>query len=463
MKKLSILDLAFLLAETQDSPKHVAGLLLCKKPKNAPRNFGRQLFNELLTYTRPTEPFNLVINFLGLTGPRWDPCKNFSIDDHLFYHRSKRVISWMQVQEMVARMHESVLDRSKPLWEFHLIDGVKGGKFAIYVKIHHAYADGMTMTSWLEKSLETSPENMPLTPLWTMKKPQKAKKKRASASLLSRTIRSMKAQTWDQVLATGGIAKLSAQQYLERLGLTKNAVSLQFNAKKNTPLTGRVSPGRLLATATLSMQEIKTVSKATQSTLNHVALTCIDGAMHRYLKDVGSAIDHPISIQMPVSLRKEGEKNSGNSVGIVLVDLAMPTDDPLKRLREIAFGLRNLRKHIDSVAGTAMQQYTVLTAATGELIEKLHLSDYLPSNGHTLVSNVPGPRESRYLKGAKVEQMYPVSTLLPGLLTNITLFSFGTNLNVGIVAARDLQELPKLATYIEEEFEELKQAVKSAV
>jgi len=170
-------------------------------------------------------------------------------------------------------------------------------------------------------------------------------------------------------------------------------------------------------------------------------------------------MDHPITIQMPVNLRSNNRKKAGNQVGAVLVELANPTDDPYERLREVGYKLRNVRSQIDSVPGDSIEQYSILLAVTGELIERLKLSDRLPTHGHTLVSNLPGPRETLYIKGAKVEQMYPISTLLPGLHMNITLFSCGGILNFGIVATKDLPDLDLLARYIREEFRNLEEAV----
>ena len=133
----------------------------------------------------------------------------------------------------------------------------------------------------------------------------------------------------NQLLATGGMAKLAAQQYLERLGITNDTVALSFNANDDSPLTGNSSPGRNIATTWISMAKVKQLCKATRSTLNHVALSCIDGALHRYLDETGSAIDHPITIQMPVNLRSGNENGgAGNKLGVALVELANPTDDP---------------------------------------------------------------------------------------------------------------------------------------
>jgi len=459
MKKLSALDLAFFIAESEGSPKHVAGLMLCRKPKACPANFGRQLIEELKTHQQLTEPFNLVIRFGGLKGPHWEHCRDFDIDQHVFYHRPKKTISWLEAKQRVARLHEPLMDRTKPLWEYHLIDRIEGARFAIYTKVHHAYADGVTMARWLERSLGTSPDDMSLQPAWTLPPQKKATRKSEPSSLIG-GLSKLNGFAWNQLVTTGGIAKLAAQQYLERLGVTQKAVTLAFNADDETALTGSPSPGRSIATTWIPMDEVRQVCTQSRSTLNHVALSCIDGALHRYLEETGSPIDHPITIQMPVNLRSDGGiEGAGNKLGVALVELANPTDDVLKRHTEVGHSLHRVKQQIQSVRGDSMEQFTVLTALTGELIEKLHLSNRVPANGHTLVSNLPGPRDVRYIKGARVEQNYPFSLLVPGLRTNITLFSCGGILNIGIVATRDLEDLDLLARYIREEFDLLQNAV----
>jgi diacylglycerol O-acyltransferase len=457
MKSLSLLDLAFFLVESEGSPKHVAGVMLCKKPKNASRNFAQQLVRELKAHTNLTAPFNQVIQFIGWKGPHWKPVEDFSIDDHVFYHRPEKLITWQDVQNIVAKLHEPAMDRKKPLWEFHVIDRVKGGKFAVYLKIHHGYADGLSMTSWLNRSLSESPDDMQLNPIWSLPEPERNRPVERS-KFLGETIRGVGRQSWEQLLVTGGMAKLSFQQLIERIGLTESTVSVPFNVTDDTPLTGSASAGRCIATAGLSMERIKRVGRATRSTVNHVAMACIDGALHRYLADSGITLDHAISIQMPVSLRKAGDQNKGNKVGILLVDMAEPTDDPYVRLRDIGFNLRNVKKQVEALPGASIERYSIISGVFGEVIEKIKLSDKLPVNGHTLVSNVPGSRNALYLKGAQVEQMYPISTLTPGLHMNITLFSYDGLLQFGLVATRDMKNLHVLAQYIEDELQGLEKA-----
>lgn len=454
MKSLSLLDLIFFAVESEDSPKHVAGLLRCRKPAGCSANYARALVAELKTHERLVEPFNLVINFLGLKGPHWERCREFSIDQHIFYHRPQKQISWQQTLAFAADLHQPLMDRSKPLWEFHLIDGIKGGKFAIYIKLHHAYADGMTMTTWFQRSFNTSPEDLNLHPIWEMRPRKRKQLKKSTPSLLS-TARNLGGQALGQLRSVGGIAKLNLQQTIERSGLTRDAVALLFSTAHDTPLTGRASPGRFLATSSLPMEEVTGLCRRKRCTLNHLALTCIDGAMHQYLASCGIELDHPVTIQMPVSLRKNGDSSSGNKLGIALLDLAQPGDDPLERHREIGYKLRNVKNQVAGVPGDSFEQYTILVAGVSELIEKLQLTNRLPSNGHTIVSNVPGPTETLYLKGSVVERMYPISTLAPGLRMNITLFSYAGVLHFGIVATRNMENLQILADNIIAEFRNL--------
>ena len=458
MKKLSLLDLVFFLVESEESPKHVAGLMRCQKPRGAPANYVPKLMNEMREFDEIGEPFNLVINFLGLKGPQWEYCENFSFDNHVFYHRARRSISWEKALEQVGLLHEPLLDRRKPLWEVHIIDGIIGRKFAVYLKLHHAYADGVTMTSWMSNTLAKTPDDENLAPIWAMKPKKRRKMKERQPSLTS-SVFQLAGFAKRQLFASAGIAKMAAQQYIERAGLTRDNVALYFNTVDETPLTGSTTPGRYVATAAIEMDRIKHIGKTAYATLNHVALSCIDGAVHEYLASQDIVLDCPVSIQMPVNLRKDEAEGTGNKIGITLVDLAQPTDDPYRRLREIGFKLKNVKTQVAGVPGSSFEQFTILAAGASEVIDQLKLTDRLPTNGHLLVSNVPGPTEALYLKGSLVERMYPVSTLPPGLRLNITMFSYNGKLNFGLVSTHDLENLQSLADGIVTEFDRLEEAI----
>ena len=456
MSRLSLLDLAFFLTESKDSPKHVAGLQIFRKPAKAPANWVRKLSDAYAAHDQIRAPFNRVIDFRALGGPRWREAAAFDIHQHLFYHRPDKAISESALFEMCARLHEPLMDRGKPMWEFHLIDNVQGGRFAIYSKMHHAYADGVTMSRWNVESLHTTPRARKLKVIWARSEgPEDRSEARSRRALFGRILRGLR----DWRLILGGTAKLTTQLALEQVGLTRNAVALPFKAKEDTPLTGAVTPGRQFATAHVPMERIKKLRAMTRCTLNHIALTCLDGALRRYLADAGVELARPLSIQMPVNLRDENDKVSGNKIGIVLVDLAPSTSDPYRRLREIGFTLRNVRNQIDGVPAIAVAQYTAVLAVLIELIQLVKLDRLLPAIADTLVSNVPGPSQPLYLKGALLEQMLPISTLPPGNQLNITLYSYGGTLHFGLVATQQVSGLGRLSRYIEQAFIELEEAV----
>ena len=458
MKRLSLLDLAFFVTESEDSPKHVAGLMIFKRPAKSPARFAKDLFEEYRDYEKPGEPFDQVINFTAMGGPRWERCDHFDIDDHLFFHRPKKVLDDAGLYEFIADLHGPMLDRTRPLWEFHMIDRVSGSRFAIYFKIHHAYADGITLSSWTAHSLSDSPKDAATKPVWVSHGPTRKRRSREDANA-GRLLQAILRGSVDQLKTVAGIAKLSVQLGLEQLGLTKNAVSLPFRTDGRTPLTGQVNAARQFAKASVSMERVQRIRDMCRATLNHVALTCVDGALHRFLAESGADLRRPISIQMPVNLRDENDPKGGNKIGIVTVELAKRTDDPYQRLREIGFTLRNVRNQIDGVPPASISQYSILLGVAAQLTEMLRLNDVLPPISDTLVSNVPGPREPLYLNGARMTEMCPVSTLMPGNYLNITLYSYAGTLHFGLIATRQLSNVGRLATYIEEAFVELEEAV----
>lgn len=458
MNKLSLLDLGFFIAETEASPKHVAGLQICKRSAKSTAAFAKSLYREFLGFTDVEPPFNRVIDFSLTAMPSWREAESFDIRQHVFYHKLRKGHNDREsLYELVAELHTPMLDRSRPLWEVHVIDGLEGGRFALYQKMHHAVADGVTMTRWTGEALSHSPDDLELVPIWTIRHVgHSIKRKKLGQEMMF--------SAWEQLVGTSlrvfGIARLAAMLFLESIKLTKNAIALPFVSSARTPLTGQVTAGRQFTSTSVSMERVNRIRRRTRSTVNHVALTCLDGALRRYLSDQGVELERPITIQMPVNLRAEGEKSAGNKIGIIQVELSPPTDDPYVRLRNIGYSLRNVRTMIDGVVPEAIESYTVITGLVAQLAEILQLSDTLPPMGNTLVSNVPGPRTHLYLKGAKVEEMHPISTLPPSNLLNITLFSYAGELFFGLIATEQLPNLQRLGEYVQEAFVELEDSVR---
>lgn len=460
MSRLSLLDLAFFIAENEASPKHVAGLHILQIPKGGGANFAKQLYEEFLTHTDVQPPFDRVINFVSSAlMPSWDTAESVDLSQHVFFHKLARGANQRDdLYALAAQLHEPMLDRSRPLWEVHVIGGLWDQQVAVYYKMHHAVADGITMTRWVVDALQTTPDDTALTPVWTLDH-----SRRSRSPLRKRLDQAVAGTVWKQLTANSkravGIGRLTAMLALEAMKLTKNAIALPFMASGDTPFTGNATPGRQFATAAVPMARIDAIRKVARATLNHVALTCMDGAMHRYLADEGVELDRPITIQMPVNLRREDEKGAGNKIGIILVDLSPPTDDAYVRLRNVGYSLRSVRAMIDSVAPEAVETYTILTGLLGQIAGMLKLADSLTPLGNTLVSNVPGPAGHLYMKGAEVREMHPLSTMPATHLMNITLFSYAGTLYFGLIATDALPNLQRLAGYVEEEIAALEKAV----
>ncbi len=460
MPKLSLLDLGFFIAETSASPKHVAGLLICSPPPKSTAAFAKDLYREFLAHTEVKAPFNRVIQFSLSALPQWVTVPQVDLQQHVFYHRLPKGQNDRQaLYQFVADLHTPMLDRSRPLWEIHVIDGLEHGRFALYQKMHHAYADGVTMTRWTAESLSKTATDLALTPVWSRSHAGHEARVQKRKEEILQAIWSGLAGNGRRVL---GLGRLATMLWLESVKLTKNAIALPFVSSGKTPLTGQVTSGRQFATAAVSMERVNRVRRSTRSTLNHVALTCLDGALRHYLQDQGVELTRPITIQMPVNLRQEGEKTAGNKIGIIQVELSQPTDDPYVRLRNIGFSLRGVRTLVDSVAPEAIESYTIISGLVAQLAEVLKLSDSLPPMSNTLVSNVPGPKEHLFIKGARMEEMHPISTLPPSNLLNITLFSYADQLFFGLIATDELPDLQRLSDYVQEAFTELESSVLGA-
>lgn len=459
MKKrpLSIVDNGFVITETEDSPKHIAGLQVYRKPSKAGKNYVKNLVKAWGASDSVCAPYNLKLNAQNPLAPFWEEYADFKVSEHLDFMELNEV-SRDELNELVSRLHEPKLDKSKPLWRCIFIDGLEDNCFAIYFSFHHSVLDGISAGKIMEKSLSASATEKGRPPFWAMQdNPYNKSSCRRKPSFLDKA----KAIASGNAKASYGLSRITTQLFLETIGLTKNAISLPFTAA-STPLTGIVTPARTFTTSSLPLDRVNHLRKITRNTLNHIALTCLDGALHRYLEYIGHPTNATLTITMPVSLRKEDAKVGGNQIGLVATKLAPATDDPIVRLREIGVSLQAVRNQIDDSPAVSIQAYSLVTNGAAQLFDVVKASPLIPALSHTIVSNVPGPKQPLYLEGAELLGWYPVSTLGPGHRLNVTMFSYNGKLDFGIIGAADyLPDLNVLGQYIYEEFEELEKVVMS--
>ena len=238
--------------------------------------------------------------------------------------------------------------------------------------MHHAYADGVTMARWTAQGLSESAAT--------------CSSSRSGPSSTAPTAHGATSATpsccksaWQQVAGTGqrvlGIGRLGAMLMLESVKLTKNAIALPFVSTARTPLTGQVSAGRQFTSTTVSMARVDAHPQAHALDAEPCGADLPGRRAAPLPSDLGVELKRPITIQMPVNLRREGDKTAGNKIGIIQVELSSPTDDPYVRLRNIGFSLRNVRTMIDSVAPEAIESYTIITGLVAQAAEMLKLSN----------------------------------------------------------------------------------------
>jgi len=450
-KSLSILDRAFWLTETKRNPKHVACLQFLTKPENAAPNYCTELVTELKQHKKAYFPFDSRVISVMRIAIGFKKMKEMDMDYHVQYHKIDNITDRTALHACAAKLHEPKLDRSKPLWQIHVIEGQVGNEYAIFFTIHHVYGDGASLVKWFQESYQTSPDEE-FIPAWSIERKSKKRiKKNAFVSFLI--------DVWHLVVTVFDIAVIFLRLILKLLRIYPVYMPLPFSGTK-TVLTGQVTSGRAVATTSIDFKAMKNLSLRMRASFNEVLLCCIDIAIHKFLKDHGQQFDKPLITQMPINMRKPTDPVGGNKIAIVPVQLAYGKKDPYLRLRQIIENHRIVKGVAKRVYPAAFSYYTILIQGMALLLESLKITDVFRPLGNILISNVPGPKETMYFKDSRLDGLYPISTLTPGGGVNITILTYQDKADIGLVCCnKDIKSLEPLAEYFQEAFELLSQCI----
>jgi len=452
-KKLTFLDQAFGFTESDNSPKHVAGLHLLKMPKNANENFYDEFIKKLRTYDKAVSPFNSVaVMFLGFP-IRLKEQEKLDVDYHIKVHEMDDVSDMEELHKLAARLHESRLSLDKPLWQCHVIKSRKGRKYAIYMKIHHMYGDGFTLVKWLQAALSESKDSTDFKPIWAKEHPRK--KRKPSKSTLSSVLKGI----MSFFLAVKDFIWICFRVLLKLLRINKIYMPVPFTGTK-TVLTGQVKKGRVVTTTDLPYHRVHKLSKRLRASINEVLLCSFDIATHRFLTEYGQTFDKALFSNIPINLRKPGDDSSGNKLAILPIELAHGEKDPYLRMRQIIENHRTVIRAAKRSHPGSFSYYTVFIQFAALIYELLHLSNVVHPIANLLISNIPGPRKSMYFADSKLLAIYPISTITPGGGVNVTLMTYDDTVNIGIVCCdNDIKSLDPLAEYLHEAFELLENCI----
>ena len=455
MTKLSTIDGGFLLTESHHSPKHVGVLLEFELPKGKGTAWLRKLLDEM-RQVPPGFPFNQKTRALAGLQYELELDEHFEIDYHVRHNVLPSPGTDKQLLDVLGRMHANLLDRDRPLWEFHLIEGLSGRRFAFYIKIHHALADGITFGRWLADCSSNSPGDMSTLPIWARDR-SPAESDGRDLDYVQLIIDGMR-NLGGGINTAIGISKLTAKMIQRRFLDRDSHIALPLSAPK-TSINVATGAARTLSFTSYGLEELKAIGKSQGGSLNDVVMTMCDLAMNRYFEAHGDSPDGPLVAYMPVNIRTDDEDEDGNLVTLLQVKLASGHHEPLAAFAEVHESIVSAREVFSGVSRTAVQYYSLMVALLSLFEEVLKLDRILPPVNNLVISNVPGPKEKLYFKGAETLAMYPISTLPPITALNVTAVSYAGRFYFGLIAGRSVvPDLAVLTSYLDAVFLELADA-----
>ena len=399
---------------------------------------------------------------LELDRPYWVEDNEFDLDFHVRHIGLAPPGAADQLAEQVARMVGRKMDRSRPLWEAYVIEGLADGRWALLQKTHHATIDGASGVIMLRMFTDLTPDaecGYKSKP-WTGEEPpsQAEMLQRATMHLVTNPVKGVRLGLGllRDVANAAGIKSVSDVAGRARDGvgaLTKMAdpthdrresVSLPVSSAPPTPWNKAISPHRRFAMCSASLANLKRLKDVTGGTLNDVVMAICTGALRAYLLEHDGLPEGPLRAMVPVSIRTGEEEDPWtNRVSAIVADLPTNCADPVERVALCREAMNVAKHQFDLIPADAISQVTDLTspvvaASALRLVSRLKLAGRVNSPINVVISNVPGPREDLYFAGAKLDAYIPVSTIGDGIGLNITVHSYKNRLDFGLISDRYL-------------------------
>ncbi len=469
MKQLSGVDATFLYMETDSVFGHVSSLSIYERPDDdyEPLAAWREQIEKRLHLL---EPFTRRLRNVPfkLDHPYWVADPAFDLDFHVRHTAVAPPGTDEQASALVSRIIGRPLDRSRPLWESYVIEGLAGNRFGILTKVHHAAVDGALGAELLTMMLDADPagddvseapavatEPIPTDgEMLATAALNLARKPGRMLVLTARTARAMGETTNNPLLAAAG--RQLREQLRGPLGNLLNARRerpeepdevaegpLPANAPA-TPFNRSITPHRSFAYRSVSLAAVKGVKNALGATLNDVVMAVCAGGLRTYLEGRDALPDDPLVAMVPVSIRtgEEADRWTNRVSGIIA---ALPTNepDPLERVRKVNAAMMAAKGLHDALPAEALTQFAdfpppaVFTRAS-RMATRFQIGNRFGSPINLVISNVPGPREPLYAAGAKLLHYIPVSTIAEGQGLNITVQSYLDTLDIGLVGCAEL-------------------------
>ncbi|MEO6775708.1 MAG: wax ester/triacylglycerol synthase family O-acyltransferase [Kofleriaceae bacterium] len=462
MKPLSPTDAMFLWLEGRRQPMHVGGLHLYTPPIGAGTDFVQKLVEKWRDYTTARPPFDQFAHF-RLGHYFWDDDKDFELDYHLRHSALPRPGRIRELLSLVSRLHGTLMDRTRPLWEVNLIEGLADGRVALYVKVHHAMFDGVAAMKMMTHLLTPDPKEF-RPPIWAQVHDKRDRTDKPagehSPGLLERALK------------MGAEIVPGVQSGLREFVRDETAAHAQPYQAPPTMFNVRISGSRRFAAQSFSLARFQSIGKAASATINDVTLAVCSGTLRRYLLAHEALPDRPLTAMVPVSVRDAGprvekvegaaptsEVIGGNALAILIANLGTHLEDPLERLKLIVESTTLAKDHLAKMSRLERVAHAAaMSAPMGASMVTGHAKRRPIYN--VVISNVPGPKQQLFLDGMRLDESYPVSIPVDYLALNITITGYHRELGFGYIACRrSVPQLQRMLDYTDESLTELESAL----
>lgn len=473
MTAVGPLDAMFLLGESREQPMHVGGLMLFELPEGAgrdhvfpegSRDYVPRLYQEMVAAqaVNPLFARRARNRALDLGYWSWEQDDEIDLEYHVRLSALPRPGRYRELFELTSRLHGTLLDRHRPLWEMQLIEGVEGRRFAIYSKIHHSMIDGVTALRWMQDTLTTDSTRTGMPATYALPSAEPPSRTGAvdaggmptAAELLAAIGRAPGRTLGGAAQAAGGAARVLADLAgLTPVGLKSLLHSTTPFQAPRTILNQSITGARRFAAQSWPIERLEKVRAITGATLNDVMLAMCSGALRNYLLELNALPDKALTAMVPVSLRGTSDApGGGNSLSALIADLATDEVDPDRRIRRIMASTSYSKGVLSALSPLQNLMIGALgfgVAGPAAVLPGVAGRTTPPYN--VVISNVPGPAESPlYWNRSRLLGMYPASIVLNGQALNISVTSYDHQLHFGLTGCRrTVPHLQRLLVHLE--------------
>ena len=430
-RRMSAMDASFFNLERTGQLLHIAGVYTVEGRLDFER-LQRELSERLHLLPRYTQ--RVVEVPFGLAHPTWEDDPTFSIRNHVFRHSLRPPGDDAQLSKLASRLFAEPLDRARPLWELHQIDGYRGDRSVLFGKVHHAMVDGVSGVHILGLIFDPSPKPGSFPPAPPAAAP------RPLPSWLMQLAEGVREEIEREVSLARGLAGLVRHptRLFAELAQVGDALGemlrLVVAGVPPTPFNGHVSTLRSVHWTTFDLNHVKGIKNRLGGTVNDVVLATIATALRGYLEEHGVQPDGlELRAMVPVNLRGAAEGSAlGNRISMMAAPLPVGIHDPLERLRQVRAGMAALKGGGQPARMTRALEVVELLPPF--LQRPLAWLNFQGAPVNTVCTNVPGPPVSLYAQGMRLETLVPIVPLTQGVGLAFAILSYADTLTIGVSA-----------------------------